>query len=315
MAAGMKKRVLVSAPYMQAVLDEYRSRFAGKDIELIVPTTEERLDEQSLLDVICEVDGVICGDDEFTERVLRAAPRLKVISKWGTGTDSIDRDAARQLGISVRNSPGAFTEPVADSVLGYILCFARELPWMDRDVRAGLWTKRVSRTLRECTLGVVGVGRIGKAVIERAVAFKMQVLGNDIVEIPAAFVADTGLRVVSLEELLPSADFVSLNCDLNPTSFHLIGVHELGSMKRTAYLINTARGPVVNEVELVRALKDRRIAGAALDVFEIEPLPVDSPLRWLDNLMLAPHNANASPRYWRLVHEATVQNLLSGLEE
>ncbi len=311
----MKKRVLVSAPYMQAVLDEYRSILAENDIQVIVPTTKERLDEESLLDVITEVDGVICGDDEFTERVLRAAPGLKVISKWGTGTDSIDREAARQLGISVRNSPGAFTEPVADTVLGYILCFARELPWMDRDVREGLWTKRAGRTLRECTLGVVGVGRIGKAVIERAVAFEMRVLGNDIVDIPTAFVARTGLRVVSLDELLRKADFVSLNCNLNPTSLHLVGEHELGSMKRTAYLINTARGAVVNEAALVRALQDRRIAGAALDVFEIEPLPDDSPLRGLDNLMLAPHNANASPRYWRLVHEATVQNLLSGLKE
>ena len=309
----MTWRVLVSAPYMQPVLDEFEHVFAENDIELVAPPVRERLSEEDLLQWIGGIDGAICGDDQFTERVLRAAPRLKVISKWGTGIDSIDREAARQLGISVRNTPNAFSEPVADTVLGYILCFARQLPWTDRDMRAGVWHKRSCVSLRECTLGVIGVGNVGKAVIRRAIAFGMRVLGNDIVEIPPAFVTKTGLEIVSKDGLLHQADFVSLHCDLNPTSFHLISERELALMKPTACLINTARGPVVDEPALVRALQERRIAGAALDVFEVEPLPDDSPLRALDNVLLAPHNANSSPAAWKRVHENTIRNLLEGL--
>ncbi len=311
----MRWRVLVSAPYMLPVLSEYRSIFEENDVEVIAASVRERLSEAELLPLVGDVDGAICGDDRFTERVLRAAPRLRVISKWGTGIDSIDLQAAGRLGIRVCNSPGAFTDPVADTVMGYMLAFARQLHWMDQDIRAGRWQKPLCVSLHERVLGIVGVGNIGMAVARRAVAFGMHVLGNDIVEIPASFLADTGLKVVSLDQLLAETDFVSLNCDLNPTSYHLIGQRELALMKPTAYLINTSRGPVVDEQGLVRALQERQIAGAALDVFEEEPLPPDSPLRALNNCLLAPHNANSSPQAWRRVHENTIHNLLEGLRD
>ena len=311
----MTRKVLVSAPYFQPVLDEYLSIFTQNGIEPVAPPVRERLSEAELLEWVADVDGVICGDDQFTERVLRSAPKLKVISKWGTGIDSIDKEAARRLGIAVRNTPDAFTHPVADTVLGYILCFARQLPWMDRDIRAGRWEKRPSVALRERTLGVIGVGNVGKAVIRRAVAFGMDILGNDIVEIPHQFVAETGLRIVSKQQLLEDADFISLNCDLNPTSRHIVAGRELALMKTTAYLINTARGPLVEEAALVKALKDGGIAGAALDVFEAEPLPEDSQLRHLDNCLLAPHNANSSPEAWEKVHRSTIRNLLEELDK
>lgn len=310
----MTWRVLVSAPYLQCVLGDYRHVFTENDIELVVPPVRESLNEEQLLQWAGNIDGVICGDDSFTERVLRAAPRLKVISKWGTGLDSIDRDAAGRLGILVRNTPNAFTEPVADTTMGYILCFARRLPWMDRDLRKGLWRKHSGVSLQECTLGVIGVGNIGKAVIRRAIAFGMRVLGNDIVEIPAGVVRETGIQVVTKEDLLRESDFVSLNCDLNPSSFHIIGERELALMKPSAYLINTARGQLINEPALVRAMREGRIAGAALDVFEVEPLPETSPLRTLENVLLAPHNANSSPACWQRVHENTIRNLLEGLQ-
>ena len=311
----MRWRVLVSAPYMLPVLSEYHSIFEENDVEVIAASVRERLSEAELLPLVGDVDGAICGDDRFTERVLRAAPRLRVISKWGTGIDSIDLQAAGRLGIRVCNTPGAFTDPVADTVMGYILAFARQLHWMDQDIRAGRWQKPLCVSLQERVLGVVGVGNIGVAVARRAVAFGMHVLGNDIVEIPASFLADTGLKVVSLDQLLAETDFVSLNCDLNPTSYHLIGQRELALMKPTAYLINASRGPVVDEQALVHALQERQIAGAALDVFEEEPLPPDSPLRALDNCLLAPHNANSSPQAWRRVHESTIHNLLKGLRD
>jgi D-3-phosphoglycerate dehydrogenase len=311
----MYLKVLVTAPYMQMVIDRFRYIFEEKDIELIVPIVKERFNEQELLQWVTDVDGVICGDDQFTERVLKAAPKLKVISKWGTGIDSIDQAACKRLGIAVCNSPNAFSEPVADSVLGYILNFARRLPWMDRITRQGHWTKLPSIALRECTLGVIGVGYVGKAVVRRATAFGMRVLGNDLVEMPFDFLAENQIDMVSKEELLQQADFVSLNCTLNPTSFHLIGDTEFALMKSTAVIINTARGPIIDEPALIRALQSEQIAGAAMDVFETEPLPANSPLLEMDNVMLAAHNANSSPEAWQRVHQNTVQNLLREIEK
>jgi D-3-phosphoglycerate dehydrogenase len=306
-------KVLITAPYMQPVIDRFLPVFAEKDIEICAPPVNERFEEADLLQWVGDVDGVICGDDRFSERVLQAASKLKVICKWGTGIDSIDRSACQRLGIAVRNSPNAFSEPVADTVIGYMLCFARNLLWLDRRMKEGVWCKAPSRALRECILGVIGVGNVGKVVVRRALAFGMRVLGNDIVEMPAEFLAATGLPMISKEELLGQADFVSLNCDLNPTSHHLMSDTQFALMKPTAVMINTARGLIVDELALIRALQQQRIAGAALDVFEVEPLPADSPLRQMDNILLAPHNANSSPEAWERVHWNTINNLLDEL--
>jgi D-3-phosphoglycerate dehydrogenase len=309
----VKWRVLVSAPYFIPVIEEYKQRLAKDGVELIPARVKERLSETELLGVIKDIDGIICGDDQITKRVLDAAPRLRVISKWGTGIDSIDSVEAARRGIPVYRTPNAFSEPVADTVLGYILAFARKLHLMDREIRNGKWEKPLLVSLSERTLGVVGVGDCGKAVVRRAVAFGMQVLGNDIVEMPENFISETNIEMVSLDELLAKADFISLNPDLNPTSYHLIGKQQLDMMKPGAYLINASRGPVVDESALTAALQEGQIAGAALDVFEEEPLPAESPLRTLGNCLLAPHNANSSPRAWQKVHENTVRNLLKGL--
>ena len=311
----MKWRVLVSAPYFVPVIEEFRQRLANEGVELVPAKVKERLSEAELLEVIADMDGIICGDDRITKRVLDAAPRLKVISKWGTGIDSIDSKEARRRGIPVYRTPNAFSEPVADTVLGYILTFARKLPVMDQEIRNGRWEKPPLVSLMECTLGVVGVGDCGKAVVRRAKAFGMQLLGNDIVEMPQEFISETGIKMVALEELLAKADFISLNPDLNPTSYHLIDRKELDMMKTSAFLINASRGPVVNESALAQALQKGRLAGAALDVFEEEPLPANSPLRKLHNCLLAPHNANSSPKAWQRVHENTVRNLLKGLQQ
>ena len=311
----MYLKVLVTAPYMQMVIERFRYIFEEKGIELIVPIVKERFEEEELLQWITDVDGVICGDDQFTERVLLAAPKLKVLSKWGTGIDSIDQEACKRMGIAVCNSPNAFSKPVADSVIGYILNFARRLPWMDRIMRKGQWTKLPSVALHECTLGIIGVGNVGKAVVRRATAFGMRVLGNDLVEIPIDFLAENQIDMVSKEDLLQQADYVSLNCTLNPTSLHLISDTEFALMKSTAVIINTARGPIIDEPALIRALQNEQIAGAALDVFETEPLPAESPLLEMDNVMLASHNANSSPEAWQRVHQNTVQNLLCELEK
>ncbi|MCJ7584414.1 MAG: hypothetical protein MUO30_06560 [Anaerolineales bacterium] len=306
--------VLLSAPYIIPSLERFKPLFEKYGIDLILPKVVERLVEEELLKYAGQFDGAICGDDQYTARVLEAcAPRLKVISKWGTGIDSIDAEAAARFGVKIYRTLNAFTLPVADTVLGCILAFARRLPWMYAEVKSGQWAKLPAKALHECALGVVGVGNVGKAVVRRARAFGMTVLGNDIVEIDHVFIAETGIRMINLETLLADSDFVSLNCDLNPTSFHLMNMQTLAQMKPTAVLINTARGPVVDEDALAIALQSGKIAGAALDVFETEPLPDDSPLKKMDNVLLAPHNANSSPAAWERVHWNTIHNLLSGL--
>jgi D-3-phosphoglycerate dehydrogenase / 2-oxoglutarate reductase len=306
--------VLLTAPYMIPLLERYRPLFNHYGIDLIVPEVQERLEEAQILPYAGQFDGTICGDDRYSDRVIQAcAPRLKVISKWGTGIDSIDSDAAASLGIKVGRTPNAFTLPVADTVMGYMLAFARRQPWMDRQLKSGKWVKIPGRSLSECTLGVIGVGNIGKAVLRRGHAFGMHLLGNDILDITSDFLLENYVEMVSLDSLLSQSDFVSLNCDLNPTSIHLINREKLEKMRATAILINTSRGQVVDESALVEALESGVIAGAALDVFEEEPLPLDHPLLRMDNVMLAAHNANSSPAAWERVHRNTLRNLFEGL--
>jgi D-3-phosphoglycerate dehydrogenase / 2-oxoglutarate reductase len=306
--------ILFSAPYMIPFMDRFKPFFDDLGFDLLVPQVHERLSEVELMGYAGSFDAAICGDDHYTEQVLRAcSPRLKVVSKWGTGIDSIDGEAAARLNIQVCRTPNAFTLPVADTTLGYMLTFARRLPWMDREMKAGRWNKIPSISLSECTLGIIGVGNIGKAVARRARAFGMTLLGNDIVSAAPDFILENSLEMTSLEDLLARSDFVSLHCDLNPTSYHLVNQNTLNCMKTTAVLINTARGPVVDEPALVEALASGRLAGAALDVFEHEPLPAGHPYLTMDNVLLAPHNANSSPAAWERVHLNTIKNLLEGL--
>lgn len=306
--------VLMTAPYMIPFLDRFRPVLAEYGIELIVPDVKERMEEEDILKYAGQFDGTICGDDRYTAHAIEAClPRLKVISKWGTGVDSIDAKACSRFGVKLGRTPNAFTTPVADTVLGYMLAFARRGPWMDREMKSGKWEKISGKALSECVLGVIGVGNIGKAVTRRAKAFGMQVYGTDIIDIDHVFVSESGIEMTDLDTLLANSDFVSVNCDLNPTSRHLINTNTLSKMKSTAVLINTARGPIVDEKALVAALSSGQVGGAALDVFEYEPLPLDSPLLKMDNVMLAPHNSNSSPTAWERIHWSTIKNLVEGL--
>jgi len=310
----MKKTILFTAPYMIPFVERFKPVFDQYGLELIVPDVRERMEEDDLLQYAGQFDGAICGDDRFTLRVIEAcSPRLKVISKWGTGIDSIDAEACSRYSIKIGRTLNAFTTPVADTVLGYMLAFARRHPWMDREMKSGRWEKIPGMALSECTLGVVGLGNIGKAVTRRARAFGMKVYGTDIIDIDHVFLTETGIEMTDLPALLAQSDFVSIHCDLNPTSHHLMNSDTFALMKPTAVIINTARGPIIEETSLIAALQSGRLGGAALDVFEHEPLPLESPLLKMENVLLAPHNSNSSPAAWERVHWSTIRNLLDGL--
>ncbi|MGV9796729.1 phosphoglycerate dehydrogenase [Mycobacterium sp. NPDC003449] len=244
--------------------------------------------EEELIELLTDVDAVVAASDPFTASVLAAAPALRVIARTGVGFDAIDVDAASERGIVVCNAPGVNRQSVAELTLAFLLMCARHINPVVADVRSGGWGRPSGTELAGTTLGVVGLGAIGRAVAHLATAFGMRVLAHDQV-IDNAYVDEHGIEVVPLERLLNLSDFVSLHLFLGPQTHHLIDAERLALMKPTAYLINTSRGPIVDEAALVDALRNNVIAGAALDVVEAEPLPPDAPIRTLPNVVLTPH--------------------------
>ncbi len=289
--------VLLSAPYLADALERFRQVFEHYHVDLLIPPkVQERMEEDDSLKYAGQFDGIICGDDKFTANVIEhCVPRLKVIAKWGTGIDLIDRKPPRRLGVKVCNTPNAFTLPVADSVMAYMLAFARRQPWMDQAMKAGTWKKINGRSLSECSLGVIGVGNVGKAIFRRARGFGMKLLGNDIIPIATRFSPGKWGADGFAERTAGSGRFCQPEHRFEPHQFP-------PDQRRDAVVDETRRGadqhrarPGGGRAGPDRGPEQGQIAGAALDVFEDEPLPADSPLLKMDNVMLAPHNANSSP--------------------
>lgn len=305
--------VLITATRAVAVLERYEVELAAAGFAVRSATGAERLSAHELRPLVGDIDALICGDDRVDGAVLDAAPRLRIIAKWGTGIDSIDVDDARRRGILVKNVPGAFSAPVADSVLGYLLLFARQPDRVTDDMRRGVWRHLPLRALGECTLGIIGFGDIGQAVARRATAFGMRLLANSLDAPSAGLAGSLGVTMAPLEAVLAESDFVTLHADMRPENRHLIDADRLRLMRSSACLVNTARGGLVDEAALVAALSAGRLAGAALDVFADEPLPTTSPLRTLPNVYLSPHNTNASPLAAERVHQATIRHVVQAL--
>lgn len=308
-------KVLVSAPYLQSSINRFKNIFIKNNIEIILASVKEHLSENDLLPIIENIDGVICGDDYFTEEVIKRAKKLRVISKWGTGIDTIDQDACKKYGIKLYNTPNAFTEPVSDTVLGFILCYARNIILSDQEIKKGKWNKVLGFALHEKILGIIGVGNIGKAVVKKAKNFGIKILGNDIKPISEEFISETRIIIVEKGILYKNSDIISINCDLNETSYHLINMSSFNLMKKKPFIINTARGSIINEKDLIPALENGLIAGAALDVFENEPIEKNNPLLKFKNVILSPHNSNSSMIAWEKVHKTTISNLIKGLND
>ena len=261
-----------------------------------------------------DIDGVIVGDDKFTSAVLESSPRLQILSKWGIGLDCIDQEAAARLGITVTNTPGVFADDVANVATCYILMLARGLHRVDAAVRAGTWLKVEGESLRGKVLGVVGLGSIGRATAERGRALGMDVVGSDPAESARAAAEAAGVRTAPLEDVLAAADYVVLCCPLTPQTHHLIDARALSAMKPGARLVNVARGPIVDEPALIDALRSGHLAGAGLDVFEVEPLPADSPLRDLPQVILGAHNGSNAKEAVERTSRLAVQNLFAHLD-
>ncbi len=237
-------------------------------------------------------DAVLATVDQYNEAIIKspAAQRLKIISRWGVGYDSIDIGAATQAGIVVAYTPGILNETVADLTFALILSVARHVAEGHAIVLKGEWRQSWGRDVFGKTLGIVGCGRIGQAVARRASGFNMPLLGYDVAPQPEA--EKLGVKFVSLERLLAESDFVSLHASMIPQNRGMIGEAQFRLMKPSAYFINAARGALVDEAALARALHESWIGGAALDTFAVEPLPADHPLRQAPNVLFSPHQAS-----------------------
>ncbi len=272
-----------------------------------------------LIEQLGEAEGVLCLlSDRFDQSMVDAAPRLRVVSNMAAGIDNIDVAACTRREIQVGNTPGVLTDATADLTMALLLSAARQLPKAAQDARDGLWLTWspigwLGADLRGSTLGIVGMGKIGKAVAERAKGFGLKLVYSSPKPNPEAE-ANFGAEYRSLDDLLAESDFVSLHCPLTPDTRSMLDAAALKKMKPSALLINTSRGSVVVQDDLVQALREGWIAGAAVDVTDPEPLPADHALFHLSNCLVLPHIGSATHGTRRRMAEMACENLLIGLE-
>jgi len=282
---------------------------AGMDVE--VNPYRRTLTPEECLNLYQDIDGLIAGTEALTAEVLRSARNLRVISRCGAGADSIDMEVARELGIKVFTTPDAPTQAVAELTIGLMLDLLRGVSLEDRFIRAGMWQKNMGNLLSGKTLGILGLGRIGRRVVELTQPFNLKYIAWDISP-DRQFGDKYGIEFAGLDELLTKADIVTIHLPYVAELKGIIGERELSLMKRDAFLLNTARGGLVDETALYNALKGRRIAGAALDVFEQEPYA--GRLKELDNVILTPHIGSYAKEARVEMEVQAAKNLLEGLK-
>jgi len=275
---------------------------------LIRNTYGRRLQPQEVIDLGKDCIGMLAGLETLDEKVLTNLPRLKVISRIGTGIDNIDLEAAKRLKIAIYNTPDAPTQAVAELAVGLMLDLLRKISMMDRRMRQGGWKRSAGNIIKGKTIGIIGLGRIGKRVAELLQGLGALIIACDIVQ-DSSFLKGKDIKMVGMEKLLKNSDIVSLH--LSGTDC-VIGNEEINMMKNSAYIINLSRGGILDETALYNALKDGRIAGAALDVFREEPY--EGPLKELDNVILTPHIGSLTRESRAAMETEAVNNLLAFLK-
>jgi glyoxylate reductase len=303
--------------YVTRELPERGLRIIKKYFDTKVWTEYAPPPKKVIIEKAKNVDALVpLLSDKIDAEVFNAAPKLKIVAQLAVGFDNVDVQEATRRGIYVTNTPEVLTDTTADFAWALLMAVARRVAEADKYVRTGQWkvgwhpSMMQGRDVYGATIGIVGAGRIGYAVAKRATGFGMKILFYDVVPRPE-IEKDFGAKKVDLDTLFRESDFVSIHVPLMKETHHLVNAEKLKLMKKTAYLINNSRGPVVDEKALYEALKEGRIAGAGLDVFEQEPTPVDNPLLKLDNVVVAPHISSASYETRSRMAEMVAENLVA----
>ncbi|MGA0557752.1 phosphoglycerate dehydrogenase [Larkinella sp. VNQ87] len=308
-------KVLITCPPMLGQLAEFLPIFEEAGIEVVAPKVVQILSEEELLELVPTVDGWIIGDDQATERIFRAgkAGKLKAAVKWGIGVDNVDFKACKELGIPITNTPMMFGAEVATIAVSYVLGLARQTYYIDREVRAGNWVKPAGMSLAGHTVALVGFGDIGKATARFLKAFDMHINVYD----PFAKKTEedeAAYRFLTFPEELETADFVVTTCALTPATKHLINAETIQRMKDGVRIVNVSRGPIIDEAALIEGLKSGKVHSAGLDVFETEPLPMDSDLRKFDRCIFGTHNGSNTIQGVRRASHQAIKSMFEYLE-
>lgn len=305
-------RVLVTCPPMLGMIEEFRPFFASRGVELTAAKVVQILSEDELCALLPQFDGWIIGDDPATRRVFAAgqAGQLKAAVKWGIGVDNVDFAACNDFGIPITNCPNMFGGEVADVGMGYISALARETYIIDRGVREGRWPKPRGISLAGRTLGLIGLGDIGRNLARRALAADMKIVAYD--PFYAGALAD-GIERAGWPQRIGEADFLAFTCALTNGTRHMLNAAALAQAKPGVRIVNVARGPLIDEIALVAALESGHVHSAALDVFEVEPLPAESPLRGFSQTIFGSHNGSNSADAVRRCSHFAIDKLLGFL--
>jgi D-3-phosphoglycerate dehydrogenase len=306
----MAAKVLYAVPTAHEAIMPVLERLRAEGCELTFNRTGRTLTEDELIELLPGAFATIAGGEPYTERVFAAAPELKVVARMGVGYDKVDVPAATRHGVAICMGFGTNHQAVADHAFALMAGLANRLLPYHQEVMEGRWGGHFQPGLWRTTVGIVGLGRIGRALARRCQGFDMRILAHDAAP-DAAYANQHGIELVDLATLFREADFVSINAPLTPATEKIVNRERLAVMKRSAFLINTARGGLVDEAALYEALAAGRIAGAGLDVFAVEPLPTGSPLRELPNVLLTPHCAGGSIEAVVAMTNRCVDNLLA----
>ncbi|MCA0757604.1 phosphoglycerate dehydrogenase [Paenibacillus sp. N4] len=302
-------KVLVTATNYSALCAEAKQLLEEAGCEIVENRLGRPHTYEELIPLVADIDGVVAGVDKWDEEVFKLAPNLKAIARFGVGVDNIDLAKAAELGIKVSNVPGGNANAVAELAVGLILSMLRNIPALQQSAKRGYWDRRVGEELAGKTVGLLGFGHIAQMVARKLQGFEVRLIAFD--KYPnEAKASELGVELVSSDEALRQSDVVSMHLPSLKETRHMMSHEQFAMMKPSAYFVNTARGALVNEEALYQALNDRVIAGAAIDVFEVEPVSADNPLLGLDTLLATPHTAAETAETYRRVGLVTAQALL-----
>ncbi len=308
-----KYNLLITAIPFIPIVKRFEKKIFTRNISYTLLKSAQQVSEKQFLKIIHKFDAVLSGDDQITKKVIDKAINLKVISKWGTGIDSIDHKYAKKKGIKVFNTNDAFTNGVATMAIGMILTFYRKIIQNHNDIKKKIWSKYSGDTLIDKKIGIIGVGNIGKKIIQMLQGFNSNIYGNDIKKIDHKFIKKYFLKMKTKKFIFNNCDIIIIATDLNKSSYKILNNDSFKEIKKKPLIVNIGRGASIDNSSLVKALKSKKISGACLDVFEKEPLEKNNFLRKFDNCIFCSHNAFNTKNEVEFVNRNTLNNIFKGL--